>query len=176
MAEPEVVLRLVRTPGELTGVTLLNTEYVEWARGRMQADYGVDLQFESEQSLAAGFDGSDESRARLYLAEIGGEPVGMGGLAPLTTDDAEIKRMYVRPSSRGKGVGRRLLQQLLDDARALGYRTVYLDSGPFMREAHALYQSFGFQPSTPHRGWQFENNPDLNDIPIVFMSLALDPK
>jgi hypothetical protein len=72
----------------------------------MQADYGVDLQFKSEQSLAAGFDGSEESRARLYLAEIGSEPVGMGALAPLTTDEVEIKTMYVRPSARGKASGR----------------------------------------------------------------------
>jgi hypothetical protein len=40
-----------------------------------------------------------ESRARLYIAEIGAEPVGMGGLRPLVADEAEIKRMYVRPSA-----------------------------------------------------------------------------
>jgi GNAT superfamily N-acetyltransferase len=79
-----------------------------------------------------------EPRARLYLAEIDGEPVGIGGLRPLSGDDAEIKRMYVRPSARGRGVGRAILQRLIDDARALGYRTIRLDSACFMHEAHAL--------------------------------------
>jgi GNAT superfamily N-acetyltransferase len=118
----------------------------------MLADYGIDLPFESEQGLFLGFEGMRDQRARLYLAEINGEPVGIGGLRPLSVDDAEIKRMYVRPSLRGLGVGRAILQQLIDDARALGYRTIHLDTGPFMHEAQALYRGFGFVPSSPHKG------------------------
>jgi GNAT superfamily N-acetyltransferase len=93
-----------------------------------------------------------ELRAWLYLAEIEGEPVGMGALRPLAPDVAEIKRMYVRPSARGLGVGRAILQRLIDDARGLGYKTIHLDSAPFMHEAHALYRSFGFVPTAPTKG------------------------
>jgi GNAT superfamily N-acetyltransferase len=90
---------------------------------------------ESTSSSRAGaissfldLDGLLEPRARLYIAEINGEPVRIGRLRPLAAHEAEIKRMYVRPSSRGLGVGRAILQRLIDDARALGYRTIRLDS------------------------------------------------
>jgi GNAT superfamily N-acetyltransferase len=113
------------------------------------------------------------SRARLCVAEIAGEPVGIGGLRPLAGDEAEIKRMYVRPSARGQGVGRAILQRLIDDARALRYTTIRLDSAPFMHEAHALYRSFGFTPSRPPESWEFESVAALREIPVVFMSLDL---
>src|SRR6266511_3712109 len=112
------------------------------------------------------------TRARLYVAGIDGEPVGVGGLRPISAHEAEIKRMYVRPSSRGLGVGRAILQRLIDDARALGYTTIHLDSAPFMHEAHALYRRFGFVPSSPRKGWEFESVPVLHEI-AVFMSLDL---
>ena len=44
-----------------------------------------------------------------------------------------------------------------------------------MHEAHALYGSFGFVPSSPHAGWEFEGVPALRDVPVVFMSLDLGP-
>lgn len=112
-----------------------------------------------------------EPRARLYIAEINSEPVGIGALRPLDAHEAEIKRMYVRPSSRGLGVGREILQRLIDDARALGYKTIRLDSARFMHEAHALYRSFGFVPSGPHK-WEFESIPELRKT-AVFMRLDL---
>ena len=79
--------------------------------------------------------------------------------------------MYVRPSSRGLGVGRAILQRLIDDARALGYRTIRLDSARFMHEAHALYRRFGFVPGSPYE-WEFESVPALLEI-TVFMRLDL---
>ena len=171
VGRPEVVLRLVQAADELGPVALLSAELTEWARERTLADYGVDLEFESEEGLFRDLDSMRESRARLYVAEIEGEPVGMGALRPLALDVAEIKRMYVRQSARGLGVGRAILQRLIDDARGLGYKTIRLDSAPFMHEAHALYRSFGFVPTAPHKGWEFESVPGLRDIPVVFMSL-----
>jgi GNAT superfamily N-acetyltransferase len=169
------VLRLVEAADDLGPVVLLSGELTEWARRRTRADYGIDLEFESEQALFHDLEVMRESRSRLYLAEIAGEPVGIGGLRPLTADEAEIKRMYVRPSARGLGVGRAILVRLIDDARALGYKTIRLDSAPFMHEAHGLYRSFGFVPSSPHQGWEFESVPALRDVPVVFMSLDLGP-
>ena len=167
----EVHLRLIQAADELRPVLLLADEYAQWARERVLADYGINLEFESERDLILDL-GLREPRARLYVAEISGEPVGMGGLRPLAADEAEIKRMFVRPSSRGLGIGRAILQRLIDDARTLGYTTIHLDSASFMREAHALYQSFGFVPSSPHKGWEFESVPAVHEI-AVFMSLEL---
>jgi GNAT superfamily N-acetyltransferase len=168
----EVHLRLIQAADELRPVLLLAAEYAEWARERVLADYGINLEFESERDLFLDLDGLREPRARLYVAEISGEPVGMGGLRPLAADEAEIKRMFVRPSSRGLGIGRAILQRLIDDARTLGYTTIHLDSAPFVHEAHALYRRFGFMPSSPHQGWEFESVPAMHEI-AVFMSLDL---
>jgi GNAT superfamily N-acetyltransferase len=172
VAGPVVGLRLIGTADELGPVLLLVSEFEEWIRERIVADYGIDeFEFKSEHDLFLDLDGLREPRARLYLAEIDGEPVGIGGLRPLSADEAEIKRMYVRPSARGRGVGRAILQRLIDDARALGYRTIRLDSARFMHEAHSLYRSFGFVPSSPHN-WEFESVPALQET-AVFMRLDL---
>jgi hypothetical protein len=87
----------------------------------------------------------------------------------------------MKQRSSGCTCGRRLagwgaiLVRLIDDARALGYKTIRLDSAPFMHEAHALYRSYGFVSSSPHEGWEFESVPALLDVPVVFMSLDLGP-
>jgi len=151
---------------------MLAGELEEWARGRTLQDYGIDLEFESEQGLFLDLDGLREPRARLYVAEVDGEPAGTGGLRPIGADEAEVKRMYVRPSARGLGVGRAILQRLIDDARTLGYRTIRLDTARFMHEAQALYRSFGFVESSPHKGWEFENVPAAHEA-AVFMRLDL---
>jgi GNAT superfamily N-acetyltransferase len=65
-------------------------------------------------------------------------------------DIAEIKRMYVRPQFRGRGIGRALLQRLLVEAKEIGYPAVRLDSARFMQEAHALYRSSGFDEVEPY--------------------------
>ena len=102
MAGPVVCLRLVRTADELGPVVLLAGEFEEWVRARILADCGIDFEFKSERDLFLDLDGLLEQRARLDIAEITGEPVGIGGLRPLAAHEVEIKRMYVRPSSRGR--------------------------------------------------------------------------
>jgi GNAT superfamily N-acetyltransferase len=74
----------------------------------------------------------------------GGNPVCGGGIKRIAPDAAEIKRMYVVPAARRRGVARRLLVALEDAARERGYRFVRLDTGP--RQAHAmeLYASAGY--------------------------------
>jgi GNAT superfamily N-acetyltransferase len=172
VARPEVVLRLVRAEDELNAAALLAGEFAEWARGRILAEYGIGLELENSQGLLSDLEGLRMPRARLYLAEVAGEPIGVGGLKPLGSDDAEIKRMYVRPSVRGLGVGAAILGRLIDDARALGYRKIHLDTGRFMVEAQSLYRRFGFVPSGPQEGWEFESVPAMHET-AVFMSLDL---
>jgi len=85
-----------------------------------------------------------DPRGVYYLLELEGAIVGMGALHQIGEKVGEIKRMYIRPGYRGGGLGKALLQQLLQKAIELGYHTVYLDSGRFMTTAHSLYRSFGF--------------------------------
>ena len=73
-----------------------------------------------------------------------GEPVCAGGLKRLDEQAAEIKRMYVAPAARRRGVARALLEALECAARARGYAVVRLDTGPRQPHAMALYRSAGY--------------------------------
>lgn len=89
---------------------------------------------------------------RLILAEQDGEVIGMGGVIKYKDDIGEIVRMYVRSAYRRKGIGKSLLEQILGEARELGYSKVYLGSWGFMKAAHALYSTCGFEEIEPYPG------------------------
>lgn len=87
---------------------------------------------------------------RFVVAELDGEPVGCGGVRPYSASSAEIKRMYVAPEARGRGVARGILSALEETARAAGYEELRLESGTEQPEALALYASAGFKPIEPY--------------------------
>lgn len=89
-----------------------------------------------------------------------GSPIGTGTLRQLAPDVAEIKRIYVPRSHRGSGVGARLLDALVDDARRRDMRLIRLDSAPFQHRAHALYRDRGFTARGPYPG--SETPPELS--------------
>ena len=80
------------------------------------------------------------------LVDDTGMVVGCGGLYPLGGSEVEIRKMYFLPSARGKGYGRRLLAELLNEAKARGYRRVVLETASQLKEAIALDRSAGVQP------------------------------
>ena len=75
-----------------------------------------------------------------------GTPVGCGALRLLDPETAELKRMYVTPALRGRGLGRRLVAALEAEARSLGVRRLVLETGVRQAAALALYRATGFQP------------------------------
>ncbi|MDX6486853.1 MAG: putative acetyltransferase [Gaiellaceae bacterium] len=75
----------------------------------------------------------------------GGRAVGCGGVCRFDATRAELKRMYVVPELRGAGLGRRLLVALEDEARALGYTGIVLETGDLQQEALGLYTSAGYE-------------------------------
>jgi DNA-binding MarR family transcriptional regulator/GNAT superfamily N-acetyltransferase len=81
----------------------------------------------------------------LLLARLDGEPLGCGAVKRLNNDVAEIKRMWVAPSSRGLGIAQRLLESLEARALELRCRTVRLDTNRSLTEARALYTRNGYQ-------------------------------
>ena len=85
-------------------------------------------------------------RAAFIVARLDDEPVGCGALRPMYHDEstAEIKRMYVRPAVRGKGISRHILVKLEALAAEFGYTAVQLETGTYQREAIGLYESSGF--------------------------------
>jgi GNAT superfamily N-acetyltransferase len=80
------------------------------------------------------------------VGRVDGEPVACGGIARYDDATAEIRRMYVVPVERGRGLSRRVLTALEDEARTLGYSFVRLETGNLQTEAVRLYVSAGFGP------------------------------
>ena len=79
------------------------------------------------------------------VARVDGVAVGCGGVCRFDESRAELKRMYVAPSARGLGLGRRLLDALEAEARGLGYVAVVLETGNLQQEALGLYTSAGYE-------------------------------
>jgi len=74
-----------------------------------------------------------------------GTPVCVGGVKRLDDEACEIKRMYVVPEARGRGVAQQLLVALEDEARALGYAVAKLDTGPQQPHAERMYRAAGYE-------------------------------
>lgn len=84
--------------------------------------------------------------ARLLLARVDGTPAGCIAFKALEPPDiCEMKRLYVRPEFRALGVGRQLVEAIIHDAAASGYRRMRLDTLPSMRSAQRLYHAVGFR-------------------------------
>ena len=85
------------------------------------------------------------------LAEQNGTFVGCIGLRRFADGVGEIKRLYVSPAGRGRGVGRFLVEGVLAAAKQVGYTRLVLDTLPSMESAQKLYASMGFNPTAPYR-------------------------
>lgn len=90
-------------------------------------------------------------RGALWVAWEGTAALGCVALHPLTPTTGELKRMYVRPEARGRGVARRLIEHAIAVASAWGYARLRLGTLPTMRPAQQLYESLGFQRIAPYR-------------------------
>ena len=101
---------------------------------------------------------------RLYLACCGGQPAGCIGLRRLDARRCEMKRLYVRPAFRDRGIGAQLVRQIIADAKEIGYSAILLDTFPFLERAIRMYERYGFY-----------RIPRYNDNPIdAMIYLKLD--
>lgn len=121
-------------------------EYLEWANTRCNKEYGINFDIKSmlEQDMTK-LEIFLPPYGRLLLAIEGARAPGIACMRKIRKDIGEIKRMYVRPGFRGRGIGRALLEALIVEAQEIGYLTVRLDSTRFMEAAHSLYRSVGFR-------------------------------
>ena len=89
---------------------------------------------------------------RLLLATSDQGPAGCVALHALDSQICEMKRLYLRPGFRGKGLGRALVERVMQDARQVGYIKMRLDTvEPVMKDAVAMYRRFGFREIAPYR-------------------------
>jgi ribosomal protein S18 acetylase RimI-like enzyme len=137
-------------------VHAVSTEHVDQAR-ELLLEYAASLGF------SLGFQGFDEElknlpgayappTGRLLLANHRDNAVGCVALRSLGKKTGEMKRLYVRPIGRGKGVGRLLVDGVIAEARLIGYERMRLDTiMSSMQDAIALYRSRGFREIPPYR-------------------------
>ncbi len=129
----------------------------QWAEARRlvreyAAGLDVDLSFQNfEQELEHFIVEYAAPAGAFLLAEDAGRYVACIGVRRFAAEIGEIKRLYVIPAARGRGLGRVLVERSISAARPLGYRSLLLDTLPFMKEAQSLYLSLGFRPTSAYR-------------------------
>jgi GNAT superfamily N-acetyltransferase len=129
----------------------------EWEEARhLVEDYtsslNLDLSFQNiAHELTHLEDEYGPPAGAFLLAREGNASLGCVGVRYFSDGVGEIKRLYVIPSARGRGVGRRLAEGIVDAAGRLGYTRLLLDTLPTMKDAQGLYQSLGFMPVEPYR-------------------------
>jgi ribosomal protein S18 acetylase RimI-like enzyme len=133
-----------------------NGEQIEQARALFQeygASLGFSLCFQSFEKELAELPGDyAPPSGRLLLAYVDDQPAGCVALHRFENDAAEMKRLFVRPEFRGHRIGQQLIDQLMADARAIGYTSIRLDTVPsVMAKAVELYRSYGFREIAPYR-------------------------
>ena len=113
---------------------------------------GFSLCFQSFDKELAGLPGDyAPPEGRLLLATYEGQLAGCVALHKLEPGVCEMKRLYLRPHFRGKGLGRALADRIIAEARQIGYQRMRLDTvEPVMKDAVAMYRKIGFKEIAPY--------------------------
>jgi putative acetyltransferase len=158
-------IRPARSPEDIALTRALFLEYARWLN--------VDLCFQGFDAELAGLPGAyAPPRGRLLLAATPGTAFGCIALRPLEQESGErdprvgeVKRLYVQPAHRGARWGHRLAETVIEEARAIGYRELKLDTLGWMAPARALYAALGFRECAAYYD---------NPLPeVVYMALQL---
>jgi GNAT superfamily N-acetyltransferase len=153
-----VHLETARSPADLEHVRELFREYAD--------SLGVNLDYQGFEEELRDLPGRYAPPAgTLLLAFNDDSPIGCVGVRPLDDENAEMKRLFVRPAGRGMGLGRTLAEAAIRFATVTGYSRMRLDTLPQMDRAQDLYRSLGFIPSDAYR---------FSPVPgTVFLELTL---
>jgi ribosomal protein S18 acetylase RimI-like enzyme len=159
MSDEEVRYKFAESDFDLSIAKTLFLEYAE--------SLNFDLCFQNfEEEIADLKSHYIKPGGFIILCFLNDEPVGCVGLRIFDKDGAaEMKRLYVKPSARSKGIGKELTVMLIEKSKELGFLKIKLDTLPSMKEAISLYKSLGFIKIEPYR---------LNPHPgAVYMELKL---
>ena len=137
-------LLLAISPKQIDDARSLFREYEAWL--------GMSLCFQSFEEEVVGLPGKYASPGgRLYVAYLNGEPVGCIALREIGPGVCEMKRLFLCESARGRGIGVRLIEQVIADAKEIGYIKMRLDTyPPKMGKAVSLYEAHGFHVIPPY--------------------------
>lgn len=159
--EKKITILPVTTEPEIKTTRELFVEYGQ--------SLGFSLCFQSFDQEYASLPGKyAPPRGRLLLAEVDDKPAGCVALRPLESGVCEMKRLYVRPEFRGLGLGRRLAETIINEAKLIGYQVMRLDTvEDKMQSAVALYRALGFHEIAP-----YTVNPQPS---VIFLEIDLVP-
>lgn len=137
-------IKLAASEDEIETVRGLFREYENWL--------GLDLCFQGFEEELKNLPGKYAApEGRLYLALVDGQPAGCIAMRMLEDGVCEMKRLFLRETARGRGLGRALIERVIEDARLQGYRKMRLDTyPPKMGKAVWLYESHGFRVIEPY--------------------------
>ena len=140
-----LTLTQAESPKQLAQARDLFLEYAQ--------SLGFSLCFQNFDQELAGLPGDyAPPGGRLLLGEYDGELAACVALHKLDPGICEMKRLYLRPSFRGKGLGRTLAGRIITEARQIGYKRMRLDTvEPVMKDAVAMYRKLGFKEIAPYR-------------------------
>jgi len=138
------VLSQAESPSQIAQARELFLEY--------EKALGISLCFQGfEQELAGLPGGYAPPAGRLLLGLYHGELSGCVALHALEPEIGEMKRLYLRPAFRGKGLGQTMVDAIVEEARTIGYRRLRLDTiEPLMKSAVAMYRRMGFREIAPY--------------------------
>ena len=166
------VVQVPTTPQQLDQVRSLMRSFLVWHRERHLEDtHLIDAYFDAdafEQELASLPGKYAPPHGQLLLATLDGAPAGCVALREIDSSSCEMKRMFVYPLFQGKGIGHALAAAVIEEGRALGYRTMRLDTSVRQEEASRVYRGLGFKTIEPY----YELSAELKRW-LVFMELAL---
>jgi len=151
-----------QSPAEIERARELFAEYASWIE--------ISLCFQNFDKEVAELPGAyAPPSGRLFLAVAAQQVMGCVALRKIGDGVGEMKRLYVRPEFRGRGLGRTLTEKLIAEAKQIRYERLRLDTLPGkMDQAIAMYRSFGFREIPP-----YYKNPVAD---ATFMELLLDQK
>jgi putative acetyltransferase len=139
--ETQIVIRNIRSSDNAALAAIIKNTLAEFGAnhpGTVYYDSTTDALYELFQ----------KERAVYNVAEAGGEIVGGGGIYPtdgLPHDTCELVKMYLLPQARGHGLGRMMIEQCISQAKQMGYKKIYLETMPELKQALNIYARFGFQ-------------------------------
>ena len=166
-------LETLSTISDTTEIAALLQEYLEWAVPLFNTRNNLDLNVEN--ALGGALASLPECLPPDGCTVLARGPDGIanavGFYRRIRADAAEFKRLYLRPEARGNGLGRRLVRQLINEAREAGYLEIYLDTADFMSSAHALYRSEGFRDVECYP--EAEHSQDVSPH-VIYMALKIE--